>query len=579
MQITIPSMCKLRGQIICFSLFVLCTGHGLHIRGTDPHAHSMALHQKRNSRSKESVYLVEEMLDQIKQQANKYTQDGYNIVEKRHDSETLRLTAAEQIASTQAEKGFLQDTIKFNEQDRVEMRSATSSLLSFYYTLNAGLGAQSGAPSCQYLQCGDNAVCVQHGSGAAFCQCKTCFEGNGFVCKPSSCTPARFSTAMNLLSGADLSWEPRMAEVHVQAFSNNFLAIAYRDLAEGNRGFLLLGHASDADFHWGKLQPFSDQKQAYGPVIVVMDSGRFIIAFRDENRAGIGFLTAGHVDTANDLQAVLSPPQAFARQVAQHMVLLPMPTSRVVCLYAEEILNAEGNLASGFGGALVVEVSANNVIHILGKKRFAEKPVARLAATRLTPSSFVVGFRSVPVIQNHEAESEELSAMWMELSGSELVIDPHPLKLEPKGSDMWARDLALVSESLFAYSYQSGGEEKTKQTIIRVDPVSHHMTVVSGPEVIGSGPTPFVQSISMPYGAGAPHTFTYFRTPALSSVAEVCRVSPEGHTSGCRQVKWADTQTTVVSAAKLRDGRLAFVFGNSEGVPMYQILGAPASGA
>lgn len=565
-------------QIICLSLLVAWFAHGAtNIRGGDSMGLDSVEQQDKKKKGRENVYLVAELLDKTKLYANQHTTEASMFMEKRHDSESLRLTAAEQLATAAGDKLAIENTIKANEEDREEARTATQALLSMYYSLKGGLGAEGGAPSCEYLQCGEHASCVMRGVGVpqAFCQCKMCYEGNGYSCRPSSCTPTRYGTAMPLLTHAGMSHQPEMAEVQVQAFSTNYLAVVYRDANAGNRGFFMLVHPAEEDVTLGKPLPFSGDKQAFGSSLALLNNNRVVIAFRDENRAAIGFLTTGQVDSTK-LEATFGEPQAFARQMAQHMVLIPLPTSRVVCLYAEEILDAEGKLENGFGGAMLVQVLQTGTLSVLGKYRFAEKPVARLAATSLTPTSFVVGYRAVPVDSSVAGKSEELSAQWMEMKGGELVMDPHVLTLEPDRSDMWARDLSLVSANLFAYSYQSGGEEKTKQAIIRVDPNTHHMTVVSGPKVINSGSTPYVQSISTPYGAGAAHTFTFFESATKSSLAEVCRVAGNGDTAACKELKWADHRAVVVSAAKLMDGRLAFVFADSKGIPHYQLLGAPA---
>merc|ERR1719198_2714920 len=98
------------------------------------------------------------------------------------------------------------------------------------------------------------------------------------------------------------------------------------------------------------------------------------------------------------------------------------------------------------------------------------------------------------------------------MQDEELIKDPHPIVIDTDIKDMGVRDVALVSENLFAYSYQSNSERKTKMAVIRVDPDTHRMQVTDKPKDIATGDTPFVKSISTPFQPLAPHTLTYTQT-------------------------------------------------------------------
>jgi len=205
--------------------------------------------------------------------------------------------------------------------------------------------------------------------------------------------------------------------------------------------------------------------------------------------------------------------------------------------------------------------------------------VARITATALSPSSLVAAYRVLPEPSAAPGQaSRELSAVWMGVRGGELVVSAHSLALEPGRVGAWARDVALVSQDLFAYSYQAGPERQTKLALVRVDPETHQMAVTSGPTVIGHGDATSVRGISLPSGPASPRTFTYFQRPSENAMAEVCNVSPDGRITDCRDVMWADTETRAASGVRLPDGRLAFAFANKAGAPFYQLLSGSESG-
>ena len=229
----------------------------------------------------------------------------------------------------------------------------------------------------------------------------------------------------------------------------------------------------------------------------------------------------------------------------------------------------------------LVQVGVGGHLKTLGKYRFAHgELVTRITATPLSPSSFVVAYRVVPGVAAPPGQpSKELSALWVGMHGAELMVDPHPVSIEPERVNMWARSVALVSQNLIAYSYESSTEKATKLVTLRVDPRTHRLSVADGPHLLSKGSTSFVHSVSLPSGSASPKTFTYFQKPGETSTAQVCRISPHGSIAGCEEVPWADAELKAVSGVRLPDGRLAFAFASMNGAPQYQILGPKESGA
>jgi len=190
----------------------------------------------------------------------------------------------------------------------------------------------------------------------------------------------------------------------------------------------------------------------------------------------------------------------------------------------------------------------------------------------------LLAYRDPPLPdESSTAYSRELSAVWMSMQDQELVVDPHPIVIEPETKDMGLRDVSLISENLFAYSYQSNSQRKTKMAIVRVDPDTHRMKVTDTPREVSTGDTTFVKSISTPFQSLAPHSFTYLQRPRANSVAETCRISPTGKISDCQELPWSNSKVNSASGARLGDGRLVFVFSDDKKDPYYQMLGAPGS--
>lgn len=528
---------------------------------------------KKKTRVGADVYFVAEALDKLKLATSKQQ----NAAETRYSLEEQRLTAATEQALAPSDRDLLQMTVEATEESKMEEFNAFKAMFNMYYTMKSAFGAAATAPSCELLTCGEHGHCVHDEErNVATCQCKPCFEGNGFLCKPASCSPTKTASAQPMALHLDVA--PQMADVTISIFQQKHLAVAFRNERDANCGFLMLGEAREADIKWGQLQPFSKDKPVYSPRVIVMPNGRIVVQFRDAEEKGVGYLVGGHISKTGpekaDMQAVMLEPVKFVKGQHQATALVPLEGSRVVCLYA----HPQGKKEAAYGGAIFLQVLQGGALNIIGKYRFADHLVTNIAAVALRPTSFVVAFRDPPhADESGDSYSRELSAVWMSMQDSELVVDPHPIVIEPETKEMGERDVSLVSENLFSYSYFSKAERKTKLAIVRVDPDTHRMEVTDEPKEVMSGDTPFVKSVSLPFQSLAPHTLTYVQKPLKNSVAETCRISPRGKISNCQEIPWANTHVSTVMGARLGDGRLVFVFADKMKDPYYQMLGAPGS--
>mmetsp|Transcript_143430 Transcript_143430/g.357385 ORF Transcript_143430/g.357385 Transcript_143430/m.357385 type:complete len:247 (-) Transcript_143430:51-791(-) len=243
-------------------------------------------------------------------------------------------------------------------------------------------------------------------------------------------------------------------------------------------------------------------------------------------------------------------------------------------------MDEAGAVQEAFGSAAFVEVLSGGSLHVLGTYRFSRGPLlSRLSAVALSPTSLVVAFRALPTKKAKRGQpSRELSAQWIGVADDELMIDPHPIALEPEHGQMWARDVSLVAQDTFAYTYEAGGQAM-KMAIVRVDPQTHQMSILDGPRRFATGSTAYLHSVSLPGGPAAPSTFTILQRPEESATAEVCRVSPEGRVAHCRSVAWSDQPLRAVSAGRLSDGRFALAFADTSGNLLYQLLSGQEHGA
>jgi hypothetical protein len=525
------------------------------------------LQRRKRRREGADVYYVAEALDKLKVNTTRQQHDA----ELRYGLEQERLRAAMEQASLPADRSLLETTVQETEENKMEEVDAFKAMYNMYYTMKAAFGAAATAPSCEFLTCGEHGRCVSDGV-AASCECKPCFEGNGFICKPASCSPTKRFTAQPMT--LFMKKVPLMEDISVSVFQKNRVAIAFRDKAQMNKGFLMLGTAEEADIKWGEMQSFSGKRKAYNPKIIVMPTGRIVVQFRDAPKDGTGYLVGGRINETNASQAIMLKPVGFVKGQAEPAALVQLATSRVVCLYS----HPKGAKEQAYGGALFLQVIHGGSLSIIGKYRFADHLVSNIAAVSMRPTSFAVAFRDPPLPDAaSNAPSRELSVVWMSMQDEELVVDPHPIVLEPKSKDMGVRDLAMVSENLIALSYQSNADKKTKMAIVKVDPDTHRMKQLGESVVLASGDTPFVKSISTPFMSLAPHTLTYLQHPRKSSVAETCRISARGNIANCQELPWSNTQVSTVAAARLGDGRLVFIFADRKLAPYYQMLGAPGS--
>eukprot|EP00928_Gymnodinium_smaydae_P016293 TRINITY_DN16089_c0_g2_i1.p1 TRINITY_DN16089_c0_g2~~TRINITY_DN16089_c0_g2_i1.p1 ORF type:complete len:648 (+),score=131.85 TRINITY_DN16089_c0_g2_i1:60-1946(+) len=566
------------------------------------------------------VYYLTNMADRFAM----YSHTQKRALRDFHAAEENRLARALYEATDEGDKTLLEDAATLNEESSIEAQGAYDDMLHFVTTLKHALGSQGFAASCAELSCGPRASCAdgsgtagagaerESGVGAARCLCDEGYEGNGFVCNP----PRNFSTRALLGVAAD-GQARRVADLSVVGLGSGTVVVAFRDLAQENRGYLLVGHRSKTGVRWNTPVPFSGESQAFGVQLADLGDaegksgaaaagGNLAIAFRDQNLGGNAILLGARIGA--DGRVLLSSGRPFARNQAQQMALVPLAGSRVAVIYAEHAGAAGGVPAqagapgASYGSALLAHVApSTDAPEILGKHRFVSGAVARLSAAQLSRSTFVVAYRHASATDAHgngaqatlasrgaERRSNEASVVLAQVVGGKLFFDLHSVSLEPNQGQIWARSVAPVQENVFAYTYHSGTERLTKQAILRVDPVAHRLAIVQQPQVLAQGFSPFAGSLgsalppSLANGADAAlvrnsgvRLFTYYakaEDPARLQ-ARMCKATAEGLPAMCEEMPWIDFEASSVAGAPLGDGRVIFVFSDAAGQPHYQLVG------
>jgi hypothetical protein len=375
----------------------------------------------------------------------------------------------------------------------------------------------------------------------------------------------------------------------------------YRDISNAHKGYALLGHATAGSMRWHPPVLFSNQSQAFDPVVVQLQEGSdrrggIAISFRDANRGGDGILVGGRIDPMTG-KVILGTPRAFARNQAQAMVMLPLSDSRVAVVFAEHIVNDRvGQLRGGamYGATLLAQVhSDGRPPEVINKDRFASGPVARLSATALSPTLLAIAYRLGGV--DAGMDQAEAACIAGQVHRNHILFNSAPLLLEPDQTNIWSRSLVRIGENTLSYTYHSGKEKMTKQAIIRADPRTHHLELVQGPEVLAHGFSPVVGSVALvptvdeletqktgPFPLSLTESrrqqtvrlLTYVGQDGAKPVqARLCGISKKGVPSGCQDLTWSVRDLASVSGTPLSDGRFLFMFTDARGNPYYQFIG------
>lgn len=497
-------------------------------------------------------------------------------------------------ASTPQDKDLAELAVESQEESRLERENAEGAVASFVANLRQMGGDGASAHSCGELACGDLGYCdASGGQEGAVCRCRAGYQGNGFVCHPPTALVQH-----PLIQTAGGALPAQVADLHVSLLHGNNVAVAFRDKSRRDVGFVVIGEVRDGGVRWSRPTVISNRTAAFGPVLVELksDPGHLAVAYRTKDRGGDGILAFGKHDKG---RVFFGQPQVFARYQAQLATLLALPQSRVAVLFAEH-QPRQGTATSGdfdmFGASLLAELvpgqegTAPKSPKLLGKYRFVEGPVSRISVAALSPLSFVVAYRAGQGPNEAAVStSREATVSIAELWGPELVFTTHPLSLEPNQDHIWARSVVALGNNAFAYTYHSGNEQLTKQTIMQLDKTTHRLVMLQEPAVVSRGFTPFISTVSSVLNSEEHQTasqaallqsqehrlFTFVGSDkGAKGQGKICRVLQGGSAlGGCKDAGLSAGQVFSVASTLLGDGRAFLLTSDAKGVASYALVG------
>jgi hypothetical protein len=319
--------------------------------------------------------------------------------------------------------------------------------------------------------------------------------------------------------------------------------------------------------------------KAYSPVVVGLPSNRIVIAYRDANREGTGWMRSAEVGVSGvrgaDMHLSWGKGLILCHQAAHGFSLVTLPGNRVAAIFPDTVPATQTRPAESFGNSLMVVVGEKGALSVVGKFRWTDSPVVRVELTQLTPASFVIAARAgkaVDELDTSKITRQEAMVIYGELDDTDLVFDPNPLNIEPSATQVWGRGVGLVAPNTFGYAYQLGKTQKTKLAIVYVDPATHRMKITDGPVDLGDGFSPYVSMLSVPYSPADPHTLVYYQ-PNDKAMLNVCSVTSVGKMQHCEDFPWTAQPLGSVAGVTVMGGKSLFLFTTKAGVPYYQVVG------
>eukprot|EP00746_Dinoflagellata_sp_MGD_P010942 gnl/MRDRNA2_/MRDRNA2_122787_c0_seq1.p1 gnl/MRDRNA2_/MRDRNA2_122787_c0~~gnl/MRDRNA2_/MRDRNA2_122787_c0_seq1.p1 ORF type:complete len:614 (-),score=99.20 gnl/MRDRNA2_/MRDRNA2_122787_c0_seq1:25-1644(-) len=503
-----------------------------------------------------------------------FASENSNGVAARHESEAARLSAAIKQTTDPQVKLALEQSITSNEESKSEAEKVYSNIIKFSDSLEKVLGpAYEAGKSCGNVVCSEHASCTSTTLGPQ-CVCDEGYVGNGQNCH----APEAFMPQKLLHDGA-AGRSPKVNDLHVSVFGGKKLVAAFRDESHGNSGVVMLGFLQGGDVSWSTPNRFTQQGKAFSPVVVGLPSNRIVVAYRDANREGTGWMRSAEVGVSGvrgaDMHLSWGPGTMLGRNQAHGFALVPLPGNRVAAIFPDSTPATMTRPREPFGNSLLAVVGPKGSLSVVGKFRWTDAPVVRVEVTQLTPASFVVAARAgkaVDELDTSKITRQEAMVVYGELDDTDLVFDPNALNIEPAATQVWGRGVGLVAPNMFGYAYQLGKTQKTKLAIIHVDPETHRMKIADGPMELGEGFSPYVSMLSVPYSPADPHTLVYYQ-PKDKAMLNVCDVTSVGKLQHCEDFSWAAQPLGSVAGVTVQGGKSLFLFTTKEGVPYYQVVG------
>jgi hypothetical protein len=498
---------------------------------------------------------------------------------ERYAAEEKRLQAADQLAKDPAVRLALEQSEASARQSAMETGRVYENVVNFTDSVGGLLRSASlAAKGCLNVHCGPHASCTMTPTGAE-CICK---EGYVGLARERSCRPPPEFLPRALLLQDHAMGTSRVGDLELAVFQENRIAVVFRDLSQEDTGRVIVGkvHEAGSVDVSAPVQFTSPAGRAFGPVVTGTEDGRILIAWRDENRMATCWMRGavlGAEGLPGDFALRWGAATDFCRDQAHKMAALHVSGSKIALLYSDKVGASRFKHSESFGNSLLAEVGPAGDVQILGTYRFANYPVCRLEAARISPTSFVVGVRAAAVRADDSSDAAPTEqgalALYGELVGSDLVFDTSPLSIAPDEGQIWARGVSLIAPNTFAYAYQQGDNEQIRVAVAEVDPLSHSMRMVQDPVVLRHGVSPYVSMLSVPYSASDPHALSYYESGNSSKVTLCSWSIGEKRLHHCEEFEWLSHPVSSVAGAHLGRGRSLMVFATGSGTPYYGMFG------
>jgi len=516
-------------------------------------------------------------------------------VEYRHRKVDESLWAAANQTQDQGVRLALAQSVTSNAQSKLETLRTYGNMVTLAESIEKLLKAKmAGGYGCEQTLCGQHASCTETTQGAQ-CICNEGYVGNGQDCSP----PAEFLPHPLLDGNTGGHAAMRATDANVAVFGAHNVAVVFRDVSKGDGGpgIFVVGSVHEAGLV--DLAPpieFTAMGgKAFDPVVAGTAERRVVVAWRDSDRAGLGWVRGGALGISGvrgaDKHVTWGDAVTFAKDQAHKMSLVPLAQSRLALMFSDKVLATAHAPAESFGNAALLSVGGTGAVAVLGTFRFSDRPVCRLVATQLSATAFVVAARAGAASADEldplpgagagvaggaaAGTKQEALAIYGEMVDSDLFFDPNTMSLEPQRSQIWARGVSLVAPNTFAYAYQRGVEMQVMLAVVEVNPTTHRMTVVSGPSPIHAGFSHYVSMISLPYTPADPHTLTYFEDEAAKAgKVSICTWDRQLRLlSKCEEFTWLSQKLASVSGVHLGGGKSFMVFTTESGTPYYGVFG------
>jgi hypothetical protein len=505
---------------------------------------------------------------------------GEQAVVQRIASEEQRLQAAVSQAKDENVKKALEQSVQSDRLAAQETERIYQNMVNLTNSVgNLLRSATSVDQGCVGVSCGVHASCTTMPSGPE-CICNEGFVGlaREGACRP----PPEFMPHPLLLKGGPAAEAGvRAAELVISVFQGSKIAVVFRDMMRGSSGKVIVGRVHEAgtvDVS-APVQFTSLAGRAFSPVVVGTEDGRIVVAWRDENRLASCWLrgaSLGAEGVPGDFPLTWGKAVNFCTDQAHKMSALHISGNKVALLYSDKVHATRFTPEESFGNSLLAKVGHAGDVEILGNYRFADFPVCRLQATKLSSTSFVIGARAGAVMDDSDAAvatKQEALAFYGELIGQDLVFGSDSLSIVPKEDQIWARGVSLIAPNTFAYAFQQGKDKQIRMAVAEVDPLSHHMSLVQSPVVLRYGVSPYVSMLSVPYTASDPHTLSLYESGNASKVNLCAWSVSRKQLHRCEEFEWLSQKASSVTGTSIGGGKQLMVFASESGMPYYGVFG------